>query len=465
MTFWQSYGGIFTGLGILGTFVGLTIGLSGLDISGNDIETLQSGIVKLLSGVESAFVTSLVGILCAIVYNAAHHWLMKNFQSEVKSLTEKLDETFPRRSAEDWLAKNCQITDDQTNSIKEIAEVVTQAIYDGLDEKLGEAVEKLDPLVEKICEAIKNLEAGGTNTVGEIFSNRVGTQMDRFSDALDKFSDSIDEKLRAANEISKIMNEQLLQTLKELSDTLKEDAKATADKRAADYKKFSETTESLMTTLTAVAKNSLDKQNASAENFEATVSSLLEALKNFSQQQKDFLGATANTNAMQISEAVKSFRAIVDRHNDTTQKIFSQVQNLLSQTEKFLQGVEAASNSLKQAAEPVKQSTLQLAKNLEATHAQMKILSAANQTTRETLFNLTARLSAVANNFNGVADELERSTKIIYDSLDNYNVKMSTGLSDALTKFSEKTAEAVGQLQSAVEDLSDTLGNFNKNRR
>lgn len=465
MTFWQAYGGIFTGLGILGTFVGLTIGLSGLDISGNDIETLQSGIVKLLSGVESAFVTSLVGILCAIFYNVAHHWLMKKFQGEVKSLTEKLDETFPRRSAEDWLAKNCQITDDQTNSIKEIGEAVTQAIYDGLDEKLGEAVEKLDPLVEKICEAIENLEAGGTNTVGEIFSNRVGTQMDRFSGALDKFSDSIDEKLRAANEVSKIMNEQLLQTLKELSDTLKQDAKATADKRDADYKKFSATTESLMATLTAVAKNSLDKQNASAENFETTVSSLLEALKNFAQQQKNSLDKTATTNAMQISEAVKSFRAIVDRHNGTTQEIFSQVQNLLEQTEKFLQGVEAASYSLKQAAEPVTQSTLLLTKNLEATHAQMKILSAVNQTTRTTLFNLTTQLSDVANNFNGVADELERSTKIISGSLDNYNDKMSTGLSDALTKFGEKTAEAVGQLQSAVEDLSDTLGNFNKNRR
>ena len=29
MTFWQAYGGIFTGLGILGTFIGLTYGLSG----------------------------------------------------------------------------------------------------------------------------------------------------------------------------------------------------------------------------------------------------------------------------------------------------------------------------------------------------------------------------------------------------------------------------------------------------
>ena len=180
MTFWQSYGGIFTGLGILGTFAGLTYGLSGIDMTSGDIETLKNGIAKLLSGVESAFVTSLVGIFCAIIYSVFHHLLMKNFQENVKSLAEKFDEIFPRRSAEDWLARSCKITDDQTNSIKEIGEAVTQAIYEGLDEKLGEAVDKLDPLVEKICEAIENLGAGGTDTVGEIFSDRVGAQMDRF---------------------------------------------------------------------------------------------------------------------------------------------------------------------------------------------------------------------------------------------------------------------------------------------
>ena len=150
---------------------------------------------------------------------------MKNFQGNVKSLAEKLDEIFPRRSAEDWLAKSCKITDDQTNSIKEIGEAVTQAIYEGLDEKLSEAVDKLDPLVEKICEAIENLGAGGTDTVGEIFSDRVGAQMDRFSVALDKFTNSIDEKLKNASEISKLMNEQMLTTLKELSETLNQQTK------------------------------------------------------------------------------------------------------------------------------------------------------------------------------------------------------------------------------------------------
>lgn len=483
MTFWQSYGGIFTGLGILGTFAGLTYGLSGVDMTSGDIETLKNGIAKLLSGVESAFVTSLVGIFCAIIYSIAHHLLMKNFQGNVKSLAEKLDEIFPRRSAEDWLAKSCKITDDQTNSIKEIGEAVTQAIYEGLDEKLSEAVDKLDPLVEKICEAIENLGAGGTDTVGEIFSDRVGAQMDRFSVALDKFTNSIDEKLKNASEISKLMNEQMLTTLKELSETLNQQTKTSNEERNADYKKFSDTMESLISNLTDVSekvktqqensandfenlvKNLLDKQRTSAENFETTVNSLLEDLKNFAQQQKDYLGKTADTNAMQISEAVKSFRTIVDNHNETAQRTFIQIQKLLSRTEDFLQNMEVASTSLKQAAEPVQQSTLQLTRNLEETSAQMKNLSAANQTTRQNLFDLTTHLSTFVSNFKGIADELERSTKIIYDSLDNYNVKTSAGLKEKLEAFDNSMNQAFSYLNELVEELSGIVEDSKQIRR
>lgn len=38
MTFWQNYGGIFTGLGILGTFAGLTLGLDGVNMTSGDID-------------------------------------------------------------------------------------------------------------------------------------------------------------------------------------------------------------------------------------------------------------------------------------------------------------------------------------------------------------------------------------------------------------------------------------------
>ena len=130
-----------------------------------------------------------------------------------------------------------------------------------------------------------------------------------------------------------------------------------------------------------------------------------------------------------------------------------------------MQQVNSAGISLKQAAEPVKQSTLQLTKNLEATSAQMKTLAVANQTTRQNLFDLTARLADFVKNFNGLADELERSTEIITNSLDNYNYEMSAGLTDALTKFDSTVGNAAAHLKEIMEELNDALEDFKKNRR
>lgn len=671
MTFWQGYGGIFTGLGILGTFAGLTSGLSGVNMTSGNIDVLKGSIANLLSGVESAFVTSLVGIGCALVYSGVHHYLLVKLQENVRRLTEELDKKFPRRSIEGWLSKNldeaqaqsttlqsingqvatendwleknhgeaqAQTTalqsidtniDSQKAILQNIGEDVANAIYEGLDNRMDAAVEnlcnkleekllpqtdkicgsiekldanlitaigKIDPAVDRICAAIDKLGAGGSEAIGEIFTKGVGAQMERFSSALDRFSDSIDKKLEAANEIAKIMNEQLLNTLKDLNDALKNQADASANERDAEYKRFTTALEELIGTLQAVAdkikaqhetsakdfttllqtsldnfsavmtqiltkvqidtdkakattqeasdqfltmlaglsktlqevadkiknqqessskefvtllqtaldnfnavmtqvlknskqtseetnqqflmtlaalNNTLQKvadkiaehQTSSIGNFDSLIKNLIAKLENFTETQQKLLGNLTSSNAAQIGEAVKAFRAIVDAHNEATSKTFRQVQTLLNETKTFLDNIDDASRSLKTAADPVKQSTLQLTQNLRDTSTQIGRLAAVNQTTRDNLSDLSTRLADFVAKFNGIADELERSTKTIHDCLDNYNVKTSKELSKALTDFGNAMTQALGGLEQIVEDFSETVGYVKQKRR
>src|SRR5690606_6070875 len=59
-------GGVHTSLGVLGTFIGLTFGLSGLDSL--DPEQLRGGIENLISGMTTAFVTSVVGVILSLIW-------------------------------------------------------------------------------------------------------------------------------------------------------------------------------------------------------------------------------------------------------------------------------------------------------------------------------------------------------------------------------------------------------------
>ena len=59
--------GMLTGLGILGTFVGLLMGIGGLGFS--SVEAAIESISVLLTGIETAFYTSIAGVILAIIFN------------------------------------------------------------------------------------------------------------------------------------------------------------------------------------------------------------------------------------------------------------------------------------------------------------------------------------------------------------------------------------------------------------
>lgn len=75
MNFFNSgISGTLTGLGILGTFLGLSMGLGAF--SGDDIFTISDNVGSLLSGMKVAFHTSVYGILFSLVFNVAYRGVM-----------------------------------------------------------------------------------------------------------------------------------------------------------------------------------------------------------------------------------------------------------------------------------------------------------------------------------------------------------------------------------------------------
>jgi hypothetical protein len=60
---------LMTSLGILGTFIGVVIGLLHFDT-----QNIDQSIPKLLDGLKTAFITSIVGMLAAMIFNAMDAW-------------------------------------------------------------------------------------------------------------------------------------------------------------------------------------------------------------------------------------------------------------------------------------------------------------------------------------------------------------------------------------------------------
>lgn len=98
VSFWQNLGGVFTGLGILGTFLGLSAGVANIDIT--ETALMQESIGVLLNGLGTAFYTSLVGIFFALIFNFVHKSVIDKLETAIINLCNALEIFCQRKSTE-----------------------------------------------------------------------------------------------------------------------------------------------------------------------------------------------------------------------------------------------------------------------------------------------------------------------------------------------------------------------------
>lgn len=87
---WQGFvlqiPGTLTGLGILGTFIGLITGISSIGFS--SVEAAIESITSLLGGIETAFYTSISGVIFSIVFNILNRMIWNTMLREYGLFTD-----------------------------------------------------------------------------------------------------------------------------------------------------------------------------------------------------------------------------------------------------------------------------------------------------------------------------------------------------------------------------------------
>lgn len=141
--------GALTGLGILGTFIGLTLGLQHFN-TGSTAEITNS-ISPLMAGIKVAFHTSIYGMIFSLVYNYVYK--RKLFESE--EAVEEFTQAWRKFVVPDTSA-------DGLNRIIELEEKQLKAIRNAGDRISEEVSKQLDPNFEKLGKLITDFTAVAT---------------------------------------------------------------------------------------------------------------------------------------------------------------------------------------------------------------------------------------------------------------------------------------------------------------
>ena len=123
MNFFNSgISGTMTGLGILGTFLGLSMGLS--SFSGENIYTISDNVGPLLSGMKVAFHTSVYGIFFSLVFNFVYRSIMQDAYEKLENFQNAFKQfSMPEvASADEHAAAIAIYQANMANTLKQILE-------------------------------------------------------------------------------------------------------------------------------------------------------------------------------------------------------------------------------------------------------------------------------------------------------------------------------------------------------
>ncbi|MDD7072809.1 MAG: anti-phage ZorAB system protein ZorA [Dialister sp.] len=460
---WSGLAGTFTGIGILGTFIGLTIGLAGVDTSSTG--ALSSSISGLLGGMSTAFVTSIFGIVSAIVFGVWHSQNMKRFGDAVSRFTDALDQVFIRKSVEEILLEELaesraqraameQLSTDMAISIcdhlpdvlDQLAEKMDSAMKGNLDTMLAGLSERQDKQTEQLMQISSNtnsLVIGGFDQLGDVLKKGVGQEAEELGNSLKNLSsdiaslaegirDILDRSTKASSEA----NQKTLDALNEAISKMNETMEGMANKQTEETDKNIQRMTALMEEMKTTMKDIFDEMSASAKEQRTEIGKIA---KDSADQTKENLGV--------INAGVKELMAESGGQMQQMQSIIGKFAiDSADQTKENLGVINAS----------VKKLMAEIADQMQQMQSMMDTHEKHMQ---ETLDQMRQAVSSSGNVVNAAGKTVEaagKTAKVFVEAADDVSMKLKTA-AEPLQKAAEPLQLAAASLDSGVQVLAQSM--------
>ncbi len=489
---WSGLAGTFTGIGILGTFIGLTIGLAGVDTSSTG--ALSSSISGLLGGMSTAFVTSIFGIVSAIVFGVWHSQNMKRFGDAVSRFTDALDQVFIRKSVEEILLEELaesraqraameQLSTDMAISIcdhlpdvlDQLAEKMDSAMKGNLDTMLVGLSERQDKQTEQLMQISSNtssLVSGGFDQLGDVLKKGVGQGAEELGNSLKNLSsdiaslaegirDILDRSTKASSEA----NQKTLDALNEAISKMNETMEGMANKQTEETDKNIQRMTALMEEMKTTMKDIFDEMAASVKEQRTEIGKIA---KDSADQTKENLGAiNASVKELmaEIADQMQQMQSMMDMHEKHMQETLDQMRQAVSSSgnvvnaagktveaagktaKVFVEAADDVSMKLKTAAEPLQKAAQPLQQAAASLDSGVQALA-------QSITKQQADAKSVAESMQKISGDYMESSLYVKQALEETR--------NSWTAYEARFKGVSGELEKAFAQLDDGMQKYNE---
>lgn len=277
--------GLLTSLGILGTFMGMMRGLSGLDFSNAD--AIIEGIPVLLSGMRFAFGTSVAGVCCSIVFNMLNRILQGSAYRAIDDFVECFTSLAMQRPLDNDVQLICQ-NQDSNHMLSSLTEVLPGQLAAAMEGSVSRAM-------SPVGKAMDNFLVGATRAQVDGVGRIVGAFVQQMNMSL---NDQFVQLGRTMTEINQ--NQQL--TMEHIRQSM-----AAANTIVADVQQLHKVSNDVISHFEQYVRELGDARHRD-ETFEQSAASLLEKMQQMSAEQSRVLQQVSSSHSALLS-SINAFSA------------------------------------------------------------------------------------------------------------------------------------------------------------
>jgi len=180
---------LLTSLGILGTFMGLSRGLSSLNYS--DASQLIAGIPNLLSGMRFAFGTSVAGIACSLIFNMTNRVSQGSSYHAIDDFVSNFTQLAMSRPLDNDVQLICQ-NQDRNHMLQGINETLADRLAENVGLAITRAMDPVSASMDRFIVGATRNQIDGVNRIVTRFldemNQSLGGELERLGATMEAFT-------------------------------------------------------------------------------------------------------------------------------------------------------------------------------------------------------------------------------------------------------------------------------------
>lgn len=473
MRFYNALPNILTGLGIIGTFVGLSIGiyLAAPGLNSNEMSDAKQALNTLLDGAALAFITSIAGLVSSLAFSFYEKMRLHRFNRRCQSLVSEIDARVEYFSAERLANKALEESKKQS--------VALESFANDLAVSLGQVIEQqvAAPMVKAI-DALRNEQKSANDETLEklikefatSISGAAGEEMKAFATSVEVMSKQMEQQVASLNNGQEEMQKASKQAIEDMSAALSKGsadiAKGIADAVSDLSAGMSDAIKGVTSELEQAAAKMARDLSSAIENVtniasqlkaaSAEMSSLSESNKDIHEQLSETLelskgliekAAQANVEFRVVAAEFESYGKAVKDHTDAVAKSTQNTENYVSELLSGQKEIESSWKEYQGRFSDIDQSVEKLFSSLS------NGLQAFAKNTEDYVINLDKHAAEVVQSLAGATQDLSETIEGLDETLDSRASVFTDGIQKIIQETQKSVSESLAKAKIAEHNL------------